>query len=241
MSPVDIYNETVRLITQPQTTFIRFTGGEPTLYWSDISEFLDMFQRVNDEKRVPILIQTNGIEIGKGNVNLDILGGNSAQKFLFELSIKGTNSSEFEILTTKPQDLYKHQVAGYYALKNISNQFPNVQVVAVLGVYHSSVSGPSKYAFVNPQNNRLLFESYESWDDGFKEIWEGTTLKWVEPLRMSPKGVWNNIVKRCGENGAGILKRFPLGADTNSNRLFPPKPKSFDYARYITTKKYWTT
>ena len=84
-----------------------------------------------------------------------------------------------------------------------------------------------------------MFDTPSQWDSGFKSIWESTKLKWVEPLRMSPKGLWDNLYERCGPAGSNILHHFPDGTNTNPDRLFPAKPKSFEYARQIVNKSFW--
>ncbi len=46
-------------------------------------------------RHIPVLIQTNGIEIGRGRVGLGELISASSQPYLFELSFKGTSREEF--------------------------------------------------------------------------------------------------------------------------------------------------
>ena len=231
--------ETWRNIGDTSRTFIRFTGGEPTLQWFHITETLKKFQATNTPPKAPILIQTNGIEIGRGTATLDVLAADPSQFYLFELSFKGTNSDEFALLTGKAAELYEHQLVGYQRLRELSRTARNVAVVAVLGVYHSSTRGPSKYTFVNPGTGRLLFDDQEKWDPRFLALWRSTPLKWVEPLRMSPMGVWKNVLKRCSPGGARVLQNFPEGTLTNAIRLFPAKPKSGDYALQIVSKYFW--
>ncbi len=235
----EIVNKTIDAITLPSKTFIRFTGGEPTLQWKGIKDVIESINKAGLGYKIPILIQTNGIEIGKGNVDTDILRLDNTQPFLFELSFKGTNSHEFELLTGRDGSLFRFQLNAYDILKALSKSHKNIAVVAVLGVYHSSVRNNSKYAFLDQTTGRLLFEDLSSWAEQFKHIWLNAPLKWVEPLRMSPKGVWENLINRYGENGVGILKYFPNGVQTNKNSFFPPKPKSFQYAEQMVGKKFW--
>jgi hypothetical protein len=67
---------------------IRFTGGEPTLQWTGIPEVIAQLRAAIDQPRPPILIQINGIEIGKGNLKSDSLKEDHDQRFLFELFLK---------------------------------------------------------------------------------------------------------------------------------------------------------
>ena len=85
----------------------------------------------------------------------------------------------------------------------------------------------------------IMFDGHKQWDPKFKEIWGDSKRKWVEPLRMSPIGVWTNLLKRCGDGGARILKYFPDGVYTNPGFIFPAKPKGYEYARNLVSKQYW--
>ena len=239
ITPEELITRTKQHLRCSSRTFVRFTGGEPTLQWHGVSAVLRKMRE--DEKLVnlPILIQTNGIEIGKGKVPLDVFCEDIPQRCLFELSFKGTNPNEFALLTGKSADLYHYQIRGFKILANLAKIQKNIAVVAVLGVYHSSTRGRSKYAFVSPQNGALLFDNYDAWDDDFKTLWERTSLKWVEPLRMSPLGVWKSIVKRCGPEGAGVIQHYPDRIPTNVSGAFPVKPKSFEYARKIVNRMFW--
>lgn len=143
------------------------------------------------------------------------------------------------LLTGKSADLFDYQMKAYEVLGELERRSRNVRTVAVLGVYHSSTRGPSKYAFVNPGTGQTLFEDSSTWDPRFRNLWRSAPLKWVEPLRMSPLGVWNNILRRCGAGGTGIIRNFSAGISVNTRGLFPMKPKSFDYAHQIVTRRFW--
>ncbi|MFC1548033.1 radical SAM protein [Candidatus Neomarinimicrobiota bacterium] len=235
----DVYSDTRRMAVYPSSMFIRFTGGEPTLQWNDILTALDLFEQDTTLRDIPVLIQTNGIEIGKGNASLDRLISNTRQLYLFELSFKGTNHEEFSLLTAKAPDLYQYQLGAYRTLAEISGFAPHIQVVAVLGIYHSAVKGISKYVFIEPESGEILFDDDAQWAPEFRQIWTKAALKWVEPLRMSPKGMWDTLLKRCGPEGSGVLKHVPSGIGTNRKRLFMTKPKSTDYAANIVQRRYW--
>lgn len=235
----EVVTGTIQSLRDKSRAFIRFTGGEPTLQWFYLNDALTELPAELGTQRPPILIQTNGIEIGKGTARLDTLRSDPSQCYLFELSFKGTNRDEFALLTGKPAELFEQQVAGYQKLLDVSRASPNVRVVAVLGIYHSSIRGLSKYAFVNPRTGRLLFDDPGIWDPAFATLCRSAPLKWVEPLRMSPLGVWRNVLNRCGPSGANVLRHYPSGIPTNRLGLFPAKPKSADYARQIVTKRFW--
>jgi len=239
-----IFTDTRKSINFPQKTFIRFTGGEPAIYWEDL---VKVFQAIgNDDKlrEIPILIQTNGILFGRGDANLSVLAQKPVSKlrFLFELSFKGTNTKEFEVLTGRSGDFYEYQLNAYSKFLEAQRNNSNLSFVSVLGIYHSAIHNHySKYAFVDPKDGTVMFDRRELWHPKFEKIWRDSKIKWVEPLRMSPKGVWKNLWRRCGDDGLRILRYFPEGAYTNPENTFPAKPKSYEYARSIVHRKYWQT
>ena len=199
-----------------------------------------MFESNDAISKIPVLIQTNGIKIGKEDISLDRLQTKTEQLYLFELSFKGTNRNEFSLLTGKEPELYGYQLKAYEILHELYEKNHNIQVVAVLGVYHSSVVGnESKYVFTSPNNGNALFDNQKLWNEQFRNIWSSTRLKWVEPVRRSPKRLWEGVYERCGPLGTGILKYYPDGLPTNPDRLFPMKPQSHEYARLIVHKRFW--
>jgi sulfatase maturation enzyme AslB (radical SAM superfamily) len=227
---------------KPFNSFISFTGGEPTLYWKKLLQVFKKMSSMEMMTDVPILIQTNGVSIGMGTTNLHDLNGPSFNKvkILFELLIKGTNSEEFELLTRTSKKLYSYQLMAYKMLKNIQNHNSNISFLTVLGNYHSSVKNKlSKYAFVYPSDQKLMFDGYRPWNKKFEKIWNENEKKWVEPLRKYPRGQWENILQRCGPQGAGLIKYFPKGVITNPHSVFSAKPNGYDYAKSIVNKTYW--
>lgn len=241
LHPADVARRTAWTIGDPSKAFIRFTGGEPTLQWGEIEAALAAIRQSSPARRPPILLQTNGIEIGRGRLDLGELALDPNQLYLFEVSFKGTNPTEFTLLTGKSPDMYEFQLAGYRRLFEFSRVNNNVAVVAVLGVYHSATGGTSKYAFVDPETGWVLFDDQRKWYPEFTAIWSAAPLKWVERLRMSPPGLWENVLARCGPQAAGVIAHFPQGIDTNPKGLFPAKPPSAQYARKIVGTLFWPT
>jgi len=242
LSATKIISNTLDRIKNPLRSFLRFTGGETTLYWNELLQVFEYFATDEIMVKIPILIRTNGISMGMGTTNLFELNRFpfNELKFLFELSIKGTNSEEFELLTRTSKKLYNYQLSAYKMLKNSHNHNPNLSFVTVLGLYHSSVNGNrSKFAFVYPSDQTLMFDGYRPWDKQFEKIWNEAERKWVEPLRTSPKELWEKVLHRCGPEGAGLLKYFPKGVAINPRSIFPVKPKGYEYASAIVNNQYW--
>jgi len=242
LRPNQIIQNTIKNIVKPSTSFVRFSGGEPTLHWKTLLHVFRYFAEDDLLVNIPILIQTNGISIGMGTTNIFELNRPPFNnlKFLFELSLKGTNSEEFELLTRTSKKLYTHQLTAYKILKNCHNHNPNLSFITVLGIYHSSIKGKhSKFAYVYPSDQTLMFDGHRPWDKEFENIWNETKRKWAEPFRRYPKGLWENVLHRCGPTGAGLLKYFSKGVVTNPKSIFPAKPNGCEYASGIVNNRYW--
>jgi uncharacterized Fe-S cluster-containing radical SAM superfamily protein len=242
LNPTQIFDIAAQNIVDPSKSFIRFTGGEPTIYWKEVIEVLKQLANNETTVDIPIVIQTNGISIGNGTVNVYELNRTpfNRLKILFELSIKGTNSEEFELLTRTSKKLYAYQIKAYKLLKNARSHNRNLSFICVLGIYHSSnKEKESTFVFVYPNSNIPMFDRHKPWDKEFENMWKETKRKWAEPLKTSPKRIWENILKRCGSEGAGLLKHFQDGVPTNPESIFPPKPESYEYAYEIVTHDYW--
>ena len=112
-----IYRDTLSQGPNHIDTFIRFTGGEPTLCWDNISEIFSYYEADAVLRNIPVLIQTNGVEIGRGNVDINSFLSKTKQCYLIELSMKGTNRDEFALLTDRDASLYEYQLKAYTALR----------------------------------------------------------------------------------------------------------------------------
>lgn len=242
LNSTQIFDKITQNIVEPSKSFIRFTGGEPVIYWKELLEVLKQLANNETTVDIPIIIQTNGISIGNGTVNIYELTRTpfNRLKILFELSIKGTNSEEFELLTRTSKKLYAYQIKAYKLFKNARSHNRNLSFICVLGIYHSSIMGKqSKFVFAYPNSNTPMFDGHKPWDKEFEKMWKETKRKWAEPLKTSPKRLWENVLKRCGSEGAGILKHFQDGVPTNPGSIFPSKPESYQYAYEIINHYYW--
>ncbi len=137
---------------------IRLTGNEPTLQWPHLMEFLrildDQTQISNISKdlvniqppipqflpnvlhRLKVLIQTNGVEIGRDNspINLDDLKEIRNIQVYFEVSFKGVNQDQFTWLADSSPELFEYQCTGFEKLWKIRND--HIHVIAELGINH---------------------------------------------------------------------------------------------------------
>jgi len=104
----------------------------------DMAEFLkqpnaEFWKQVHNLK---ILIQTNGIEIGRPDsaIKADGLNRFTNLDLTFEVSFKGVNSNQFAWLAESPAELFDFQCRGFEKLWKIRSK--SLHVVAELGINH---------------------------------------------------------------------------------------------------------
>lgn len=115
---------------------IRITGHEPTLQWNHLLEFLKILNTQEEFSGFRINIQTNGIEAGKPDPQLDLSGlrefGNLHLRV--EISFKGVNPEQFHWLADRPSSLFDYQCQGFERFWGMKHR--NLEVVAELGINH---------------------------------------------------------------------------------------------------------
>ncbi|NWF95041.1 MAG: radical SAM protein [Candidatus Thorarchaeota archaeon] len=239
-SPFDMLNDASAVIREciPQRTFMRFLGGEPTMYWGELMEFFRLVEADSTLRQLPIVIHTNGVDIGTGKVDLEPLE-TLRLHFLFELSLKGTSDLEFVVLTGERSVLYQDQLRACEKLRSIMQKSSRVSVIPVLGYYHTAARGTAKFYLVNPATGRPLFDNTEKWDPSFRRIWESARVKWVDLLRLFPMVRRQDILDGFGPQGAEIIAEDQRGVPVNPGGIFPLKPKPSVYAKSIVDLRYW--
>ena len=210
--------------------WFRVLGGEPLLNDKYIEFLFDVLTRVSeiDSKKFNngIIIQTNGIHIGKGNTSQikkcleELYKANSSVKVAIETSIKGTNPEEFKLLTQQPsEELFKYNLKSYFALQQLS--LPNLRsmVVAGFGVNESFLlrEGKSKdmMTIVLKENKPCYHPDF--WSNEFHELYFDFTSEYqrLDPMfaKMPMYGIKDRFdlgwVKRALKQGKQIYgKRF---------------------------------
>ncbi len=133
---------------------IRFTGNEPTLQWKHLIEvlkILDNFDVLIDlckeygfcttsaelVHNSKVIIETNGISAGIGNIDLEDLLEIENLEIDIDVSFKGVNDEQFEWLSSRPRQLFNTQIDGFIKLFDFSEGLRNVNVNPVLGINHA--------------------------------------------------------------------------------------------------------
>lgn len=173
--------------------WMRILGGEPLLndeYIEFLFDFIIQASIMNASKfNNGIIIQTNGIHIGRGNTNLlktklqELYRTNPTIIVTVEISIKGTNPEEFELLSQSDKSLFRYNIESYYRLKDLS--LPNLRTVIIAG-YGISES----FLLTNGRNPKsfitILFDKdtpiYHPsiWSDQFTKLYNDFVNDWKE-------------------------------------------------------------
>jgi len=193
------------------TRTIRFTGGEPLISQDQINGMIKELNKI-ERKEFPnldlIVIQTNAIKVEQKD-----LAHFNIQEFplLFEVSLKGTNISEYKYLTfdhpisdEKAKSILNQQMTGYGHLVNIFERFQNINVLARLGIFHSSLNKPT-FKFVYPFDQNHLMFNPEQWAPQIYDLFEDQRRIWGS--RFDGKMVIERL-KNPGQGSPGMGKRY---------------------------------
>lgn len=177
--------------TSGSYNWMRILGGEPLLndeYIEYLFNFIIEASKINAAKfNKGIIIQTNGIHIGKGNTSLleeklkGLYKANPEVIVAIETSIKGTNPEEFELLTQSNQDLFQYNIQSYYKLRDL--KLPNLRpvVIAGFGISESFLLTMGR----NPKSMiTILFDNdtptYHQtlWSNDFRKLYNDFLSEW---------------------------------------------------------------
>lgn len=207
--------------------WLRVLGGEPFLNDEYVEFLFQVLLRLVsiDSKKFNngIIIQTNGIHIGKGNTSLirdyaeEIYRHNPSVVLAIETSIKGTNPEEFKLLArptaADPRELHRYNLRSYFNIKELS--IPNLRsmVVAGFGPNESFLlrEGRSKDRMTIVCQGRPCFHP-ELWTEEFKRLYDDFTTehRLLDPVfsKMPMYGIKDRFdlgwVKRALKQGKRI-------------------------------------
>jgi len=205
--------------------WLRILGGEPLLNDEYIDFLFQVLLRISsvDSKKFNngIIIQTNGIHVGKGNTSLikdyleKLCHQNPSVVVAIETSIKGTNPEEFKLLSrTQSDELFNWNLNSYFNLKNLG--LPNLRsmIVAGFGPNESFLlrQGKSKDKMtIVSSNNRPCYHP-DLWSEDFKKLYEDFTNEYrrLDPIffKMPMYGIKDRFdlgwVKRVLRQGKEI-------------------------------------
>lgn len=114
---------------------IRITGNEPSLQWDHVKEVLSLIDKSEKLKDCKVIIETNGIAFGRGDVDYRGLDNFNIDVDI-DVSFKGVNYDQFEWLSSVRRDYFRYQIEGFVKLFDYYES-TNVNVNPVLGINHA--------------------------------------------------------------------------------------------------------
>jgi len=206
-----------RQISSPKNdsgyNWFRVLGGEPFLndeYTEFLLKTLLKISSIDSAKfNNGIIIQTNGIHIGKGNTDLiriylqQLYDQNPSVIVTIETSIKGSNMEEFKLLTrTQSDELFKWNLNSYFNLKRLGLSNLRPMIVAGFGVNESFLlrEGNSKFRMTIISGRNMPCFHPSLWDDNFRKLYEDFTKEFqtLDPMfsKMPMYGIGDAFHKR---------------------------------------------
>ena len=183
--PIEAVVQDYEAIPQPSNSsynWLRILGGEPLFSDENINylfDFLTQIAHTASKFNNAIVIQTNGIHIGKGNTK--VLRERLAELYkiapeLFmsiEISIKGTNPQEFALISRSKPELYDFNIKAYHLLKNLD--LPNLRptIVGGFGISESFLltNGKSQRRVAILSRAKKPIYHPDHWDENFSTLY----------------------------------------------------------------------
>ena len=174
-------------------------------YINFLFNILNEISKIDSKKfNNSIIIQTNGIYIGQGKTSAlrkgleELYESNPEVKVCIEVSIKGTNEEEFELITRSharpkeefseflqifgwdlgafsPAELFKFNLKAFYTLLDISKDLPNFKptLIAGFGVNETYLlngeSSKNRITIIFKDNRPIYHPDF--WSDEFRELY----------------------------------------------------------------------
>ncbi|MEM2111446.1 MAG: 4Fe-4S cluster-binding domain-containing protein [Candidatus Bathyarchaeia archaeon] len=183
---IEFFNKTSIPGNKFSYNWFRILGGEPFLNNKSLKDYVNFLMNIPDDISPKfnrsILIQTNGIflgTIGKDEMN-EILSPlkDKPFKIIIEISIKGSNSEEFKIITQTHENsakkFHEAHLTACETLEYIHTYIPNIDWTAVAGFgigVTNLVAGNfnrKEYVktFYHPETNKPFYHT-DCWDNHF--------------------------------------------------------------------------
>lgn len=201
----------------PNYNWMRILGGEPLLNNQYIDFLFNVLIKVSQIDSLKfnngIIIQTNGIFIGRGDTSLlkkkleELYEVNPSVKVCIEVSIKGTNEEEFELITRShnrsdkefeefrrlfgwdlrmymPKELFNFNIKAFYKLQEIANDLPNFRptIIAGFGVNESYLlmgeHSKNRITIIFKDNKPIFHPNF--WCEEFEKLYSDFTKYAVE-------------------------------------------------------------
>jgi uncharacterized Fe-S cluster-containing radical SAM superfamily protein len=243
--PLETIISDYQAIPQPVNSsynWLRILGGEPLISDENINYIFDFLTRVASTASKfnnAIVIQTNGIYIGKGNTKvlherlLELHRINPDIFISIEISIKGTNPQEFALISRSNPELYDFNLKAYQLLKDL--ELPNLRptIVAGFGITESYLltEGKSQRRVAILSRAKKPIYHPDHWDEKFSTLYHGFLADESNPVtgkgRMPMYGIGDSDgwQERSREIAARLYRDQFL--DTTSQHTSPELEQYF--------------
>jgi len=215
--------------------YLRITGGEPILNKKRAYHLLELFRLIDEDvsqsklyeiwktRKVPknltgrknIKIQTNGIAVPRlHSVFIDELANFRNIAFTFEVSLKGTNPDESEILSGGLHGAgFFEQIRAIRELMKSENQGFPIFVRGILGIFHST-----QYDLVFPNSDeRMMLNPSIEFIEIVRELRAMPRPQervYIEPLRFTDQ--MREAEGDCGK--LGIIAESEVGQNITAGK-----------------------
>ena len=185
-STEEVATEINSVISGYRYSWLRITGGEP--FWKlerarELCAVLKLIEGNGRNFNEDVVIQTNGFILANRKRCLEITArlADLSLDVLIEISLKGTCSDEFKLLTLLPNKGYYIQLKAVENLREAVEGRRNLSYRLVMGYGPNRVSKDlPTHVFVHPEQ-RFFLQMRERWDPHFVKIYK-------KYLKESPSG-----------------------------------------------------
>lgn len=194
--PVETIVRDYQAIPQPVNSsynWLRILGGEPLFSDENINYLFDFLKQIGPSAAKfnnAIVIQTNGIHIGKGNTQilreslLELYKINPEIFISIEISIKGTNPQEFALISRSKPELYDFNIKAYQTLLDL--ELPNLRptIVAGFGITESYLltNGRSQRRVTILSSAKKPIYHPAHWDETFSTLYDNFLADKSNPI-----------------------------------------------------------
>lgn len=183
-TPQQVFEKLIDIASNKGYKYLRLSGSEPSISWKHLLELLKLV----DETRYIFILETNGILIGHNKRFAQDLAKFS--NIVVRISLKGTTSEEFHMLTSAEKQFYEFQIK---AIENLveSGMKPGQDVYPAVML---SFSSEENYSSLRKRLSSIHPTLAESIDEEYVILYPHV-IEILNRFRLRPKKIVepNNI------------------------------------------------
>lgn len=158
---------------------IRISQGEPTLSKAHLISLLQEFDKINWERKYPILIETNGLLLGYNDEIIRLLSG--FKRLHVRISLKGANARKFSLLTNAKEEFYTYQLKAIKNCLDYQVDFHPAIIIDFIETKEEYYDLQTSLRAIEPNLlNKLEFERLILYDEVQKRLDADKINYWLE-------------------------------------------------------------